>query len=78
MNSKVSGSMKQENARRVDRVADGIEPDDADPRLLEPIEDVDEIAPPEFVLDVDVDLLVGECRPHGPHRPVGEGHVGER
>ena len=65
-------------AGTLDRVADGVEPYEADPRPLESIEDVDEVAPTEFVLDIDVDLLIGERRPHGPLGSVGEGHAGER
>ena len=57
----------QHEARRTgafDRVAHRIESHEGDSAAVELVEDADEVGPAELVLDVDVDLAVGERRPH--------------
>ena len=71
----------QHEARRsgaFDRVTHRIEAHEGDSAAVEPVEDADEVVPAEVVLDVDVDLAVGERRPHHPGGAVGEGERGER
>ena len=58
-------------------VADGIETDAGDAGGLELIEDLDQVGPAERMLDVDVDLLIGEGRPHRAVCAIGELDVGE-
>ena len=73
--------LRDHEARRsgtLDRVPDRVQPDEADVPLLETIEDLRQVRPAGVALDVDVDLLMSERRPHRVGRAVGEGDVVER
>ena len=72
------GNHEARGARALDGIADRIEADQADVSLVEPVEDREQVVPPGVVLDIDVDLLVGECGPDGVNRAVRERHVVER
>ena len=78
MKSNGLGQHEARGARPLDRVADGVEAHACDPPVRESVEDPDEVVPAERVLDIDVDLLIGEGGPHAAACAIGELDLGER